>query len=84
MLLAHISGEHRGDDAPPRIRIVGPSAIPNWVRNSIGSVLDGLWLRGFGRGQGQFFDRIAGRLSLGICPTVTICRAHGACDELRA
>ncbi|MGH9884649.1 MAG: hypothetical protein ACREBE_03925, partial [bacterium] len=63
MLLAHISGEHRGDDTPPRIRVVGPSAIPRLVRSRIGSALDGLWFRGFGRGHSQFFDRISARIS---------------------
>lgn len=64
MILAHVEGEPRGDDEPPRINILGPAAVPRRVRKSIASALDGLWLRGFGRGQEQFFDRVARRFSL--------------------
>jgi hypothetical protein len=68
MLLAHIEGESRGDHAPPRINVLGPGAVPRWVRRSIAFALDGLWMRGYGRGQDQFFDRVARRFSLPANP----------------
>lgn len=47
-----------GDSEPPSIRILGPSLVPSRTRRSIASTLADLWLREFGRGVGQFFDRI--------------------------
>lgn len=48
----------RGDLEPPDVRILGPSLIPSRARRTIESTLTHLWLREFGRGPDQFFDRI--------------------------
>lgn len=48
----------RGDLEPPEVRILGPSLVPSGARRRIESTLSDLWSRDFGRGPGQFFDRI--------------------------
>lgn len=59
-LLLHgvVNASRRGEDEPPRVRILEPVDIPVLVRHRISSALDDLWARGFGRGSGQFFQRI--------------------------
>lgn len=63
-LMAQVVVADRGEENPPRVMIVAPDAIPVRVRRSISATLDDLWLRGFARGQRQFFDRI--RPSMGV------------------
>jgi phosphatidylserine/phosphatidylglycerophosphate/cardiolipin synthase-like enzyme len=62
MLPIQLIGEERGEDQPPRIAVTSPVTIPRWVRKSIASALDSLWHQGYGRGPGQFFERIESRL----------------------
>lgn len=49
---------NRGQAEPPRVAIVEPHALPPHVRTAISTALDELWLREYGRGQGQFFARM--------------------------
>lgn len=63
MLPVQIVGEDRGEDQPPRIAVTSPLTVPRWVRKSIASALDSLWHQGYGRGSGQFFDKLASRLT---------------------
>lgn len=58
LLQASVLASEQGDDEPPRVAIVDPEWIPLHVRAKISSTLAGLWLRGFGRGRGQFFERL--------------------------
>jgi len=48
----------RSTDDPPLFKVVGPDAIPAAVRRRMAVALTDLWLRGYARGSGQFFDRL--------------------------
>lgn len=54
--LIHVTA--RGPDEPPRVVIVEPRSMPPHVRKAISTALDDLWLRDYGQGSGQFFDRV--------------------------
>jgi hypothetical protein len=70
-VMAQVRVTERGADEPPRVSIVEPARIPMHVRRSIASALDGLWARGFGRGAGQFFERLRTPVGDGSADEVT-------------
>ncbi len=53
-----VQARDNGSTDPPEVRILGPSIVPSRARRNIESTLARLWLNNFGRGAGQFFDRL--------------------------
>ncbi len=82
LLQSVINATERSEDEPPRVTILEPVGLPTLVRRRISSALDDLWMRGFGRGSGQFFQKIkvAGpsteedELAIVALPTAVIAR----------